>query len=148
MDKPLWYRWARVYAVGFGIVMTGVLLFKYTTPTEEELINSLSPELRAQYEREKGLRRREQEELIKIVKQTSASNDPIWMTGPIKSPWDKDNKMVNLKEKYEKELAEKNQSDELERVQRELEIAQEKTRRETDEQLKKRTWFSWRWNLA
>lgn len=124
--------------------MTGVLLFKYTTPTEEELINSLSPELRAQYEREKGLRRREQEELIKIVKQTSASNDPIWMTGPIKSPWDKDNKMVNLKEKYEKELAEKNQSDELERVQRELEIAQEKTRRETDEQLKKRTWFSWR----
>ncbi|CEP22954.1 CBP4 [Cyberlindnera jadinii] len=144
MDKPLWYRWARVYAVGFGIVMTGVLLFKYTTPTEEELINSLSPELRAQYEREKGLRRREQEELIKIVKQTSASNDPIWMTGPIKSPWDKDNKMVNLKEKYEKELAEKNQSDELERVQRELEIAQEKTRRETDEQLKKRTWFSWR----
>ena len=148
MDKPLWYRWARVYAVGFGIVMTGVLLFKYTTPTEEELINSLSPELRAQYEREKGLRRREQEELIKIVKQTSASNDPIWMTGPIKSPWDKDNKMVNLKEKYEKELAEKNQSDELERVQRELEIAQEKTRRETDEQLKKRTWFSWRWDLA
>lgn len=144
MDKPLWYRWARVYAAGFGIVMTGVLLFKYTTPTEEELINSLSPELRAQYEREKGLRRREQEELIKIVKQTSASNDPIWMTGPIKSPWDKDNKMVNLKEKYEKELAEKNQSDELERVQRELELAQEKTRRETDEQLKKRTWFSWR----
>lgn len=144
MDKPLWYRWARVYATGFGIVMTGVLLFKYTTPTEQELINSLSPELRAQYEREKGLRRREQEELMKIVKQTAASNDPIWMTGAIKSPWDKDNKMVNLKEKYEKELAEKNQMDELEKVQMELDIAQAKARKETDEQLKKKTWFTWR----
>lgn len=144
MDKPLWYRWARVYATGFGIVMTGVLLFKYTTPTEQELINSLSPELRAQYEREKGLRRREQEELMKIVKQTAASNDPIWMTGAIKSPWDKDNKMVNLKEKYEKELAKKSQMDELEKVQMELDIAQAKARKETDEQLKKKTWFTWR----
>jgi hypothetical protein len=144
MDKPLWYRWARVYATGFGIVMTGVLLFKYTTPTEEQLINSLSPELRAQYEREKGLRRKEQEELMKIVQQTAASNDPIWMTGPIKSPWDKDNKMENLKEKYEKELAEQDQMKELEKVQRELELAQEKTRKETNDQLKKRTWFSWR----
>jgi hypothetical protein len=133
-----------VYATGFGIVMTGVLLYKYTTPTEEQLINSLSPELRAQYEREKGLRRKEQEELMKIVQQTAASNDPIWMTGPIKSPWDKDNKMENLKEKYEKELAEQDQMKELEKVQRELELAQEKTRKETDDQLKKRTWFSWR----
>lgn len=144
MEKPLWYRWARVYASGAAVVMVGVLLFKYTTPTEEQLINSLSPELRAQYEREKGLRRREQEELIKIVKQTAASNDPIWMTGAIKSPWEKGNKMENLKEKYEKELAEKSQVEELERVQRELELGQQKAIKETNDQLKKRTWFTWR----
>ncbi|CDR40463.1 CYFA0S05e00826g1_1 [Cyberlindnera fabianii] len=144
MEKPLWYRWARVYATGGVIILTGVLLFKYTTPTEEQLIASLSPELRSQYEKEKGLRRREQEELIKIVKQTAASNDPIWMTGPIKSPWDKDNKLENLKEKYEKELAEKKQLAELDRVRAELEEAQEKTRKQTDENMKKKHWFNWR----
>lgn len=134
----------RVYAVGALIVGTGVLLYKYTTPTEEELISRLSPELRLQYEREKKLRQKEQEELVKIVKQTSASNDPIWKTGSIKSPWERDTKVINLKEKYEHELAEQNQMDEIERVRMELEIAQAQTRQETDEKLKKRTWFSWR----
>lgn len=144
MEKPLWYRWARVYATGFAIVMSGVLLFKYTTPTEEELISRLSPELRLQYEREKGLRRKEQEELIKIVKETSASNDPIWKTGAIESPWEIGAKRVNLKEKYERELSEQNQLNEIERVRLELDMAQAKTRQETDENLRKRTWFSWR----
>jgi hypothetical protein len=144
MDKPLWYRWARVYATGFAIVMTGVLLFKYTTPTEEELISKLSPELRLQYERERKLRQREQQELIKIVQETAASNDPIWKTGSIKSPWERDTEKVNLKEKYERELSQQNQLNEIERVRLQLEIAQAQTREETDANLKKRTWFSWR----
>ncbi|KAH3679783.1 hypothetical protein WICPIJ_008541 [Wickerhamomyces pijperi] len=145
MERPLWFRWARVWAVGFSIVGTGVLLFKYTTPTEEELIARLSPELRAQYEREKGLRRKEQEELMKIVQQTAASNDPIWKTGSIQSPWDRNYEKVNLKEKYERELAQKEQMDEIERVRLELETAQAKTRERTDEELKKKgSWLGWR----
>ncbi|KAH3679168.1 hypothetical protein WICMUC_001179 [Wickerhamomyces mucosus] len=144
MEKPLWYRWARVWAVGFAIVGTGVLLFKYTTPTEEELISRLSPELRQQYEREKQLRRKEQEELIKIVKETSASNDPIWKTGSIQSPWERGTERINLREKYEKELAQQNQMEEIERVRLELELAQAKTRERTDEERKKKSWFSWR----
>lgn len=145
MEKPLWYRWARVYAVGFGIIGFGFLLYSNIVPTDEELISRLSPELRAQYEKEKGLRRREQEELIKIVKQTSASNDPIWKTGPIKSPFEHGGEqLADVKQRYEKEMAEKKQMGEIERIRAELEEAQSKTKLETEEQLKKRTWYSWR----
>lgn len=145
MEKPLWYRWARVYFAGFSIVAFGVLSYKYLTPTDEQLISRLSPELRAQYEKEKGLRRKEQEELIKIVKQTSASNDPIWMTGSIQSPFEKHGEqLVNIKQKYEKEQAQQSQMAELERIRIELEEAQNKTKLDTEEQLRKRTWFGWR----
>lgn len=144
MERPLWFRWLRVYAVGAAISGLGVVLYMYATPTDEQLINSLSPELRAQYEREKNLRRREQEELIKIVKKTSASNDPIWKTGPLENPLENNKKGLVLKELIEREEAEKSQQDELLKIRQELEEAQAKTRQATDEQLKKKSWFSWR----
>ncbi|CCH40597.1 Assembly factor CBP4 [Wickerhamomyces ciferrii] len=145
MEKPLWYRWARVYAVGASIVGFGVVAYLYATPTDEELINRLSPELRAQYERERGLRRKEQEELIKIVKQTSASQDPIWMTGPIKSPLENHGtQLADVKQQYEKQVAEQKQLQEIEQIRAELEETQRKTKLETEEQLKKKTWFGWR----
>jgi len=145
MEKPLWYRWARVYAVGAGIVGVGFLLYYNIVPTDEELVKRLSPELRAQYEKEKGLRRREQEELMKIVQKTAASNDPIWKTGPIKSPFEHHGEqLIDVKQKYEKDMAEKKQLEELERIRSELEEAQLKTKQETDDQIKKKSWFRWR----
>lgn len=71
---------------------SGVLLYKYATPTDEQLIAQFSPEVRAQYERNKELRRQEQRELMKNAQVTAASNDPIWKTGNIKNPWDKENR--------------------------------------------------------
>lgn len=97
MSKPLWYRWARVWLTGFAIVGTGVLLYKYTVPTDEELIARFSPEVRANYERNKALRQKEQEELMKIAQETAKSNDPIWMTGKIASPFEKDTRGVDPK---------------------------------------------------
>jgi hypothetical protein len=90
MSKPLWYRWGRVYFAGFCIIGSGVVLFKYTTPTDEELIAAFSPDVRADYERNKEFRKREQEELRRIGQITAALNDPIWKTGPIGSPFEKD----------------------------------------------------------
>lgn len=97
MTKPLWYRWARVWVTGFSIVGTGVLLYNYTVPTDEELIAKFSPEIRANYERNKALRQKEQEELMKIARETAKSNDPIWMTGKIASPFEKDTRGVDPK---------------------------------------------------
>ncbi|KAK8440931.1 assembly factor cbp4 [Candidozyma auris] len=93
--RPAWRAWARVYVTGACIIGTGVLLFKYTVPTDEELISRFSPEIRADYERNKKLRQQEQQELMKIVKETYKSNDPIWKAGPIKSPFEKDGRGVD-----------------------------------------------------
>lgn len=95
--KPLWYRWARVYFAGACIIGTGVLLFKYNTPTDEELIARFSPQVRAEYEKSRELRQLEQQELMKIVQKTAASNDPIWKTGPIGSPFEKDQRNLSQK---------------------------------------------------
>lgn len=97
MEKPLWYRWARVWVTGFSIIGTGVLLYKYTVPTDEELIARFSPEVRANYEKNRALRQKEQEELMKIAQETAKLNDPIWKTGRIASPFEKDTRGVDPK---------------------------------------------------
>lgn len=91
------YRWVRVWSWGIGIVGTGVLLYTYTVPTEEELIARFSPEVRANYEKNKALRQKEQEELMKIARETANSNDPIWKTGKIASPFERDTRGVDPK---------------------------------------------------
>ncbi|ODV64507.1 Cbp4p [Ascoidea rubescens DSM 1968] len=118
---PLWARWARVYATGGAIVGVGVLLYKYASPTDEQVIAGFSPEVRANYEKNKELRRREQEELMKIVQKTAASNDPIWMTGPLSSPFEPGKKNKDWFEEIEKKLAQDRQKQELEKAKKEAE---------------------------
>lgn len=137
-----WARWGRVNLVGASIIGFGLLCFKYTTPTDEQLINRMSPEVRAQYERERSLRRKEQEELIKIVKQTSASNDPIWMTGPIKSPLEHKAFQLKNREQKEREIAAEEQHKELARIKKQIEEAQNEARKE-NEKSQKKGWFGW-----
>lgn len=141
MEKPLWYRWARVWVTGFSIIATGVLLFKYTVPTDEELIARFSPEIRADYERNKALRQKEQQELMKIAQQTAQSSDPIWMTGKITLPFEKDTrKKVTELVNRDNFLAAK----QLE--QRKSEVESAKAQLAETEQLvsqQKKSWFRW-----
>lgn len=88
--KPLWYRWAKVPLTGGAIIGTGVFLYYTIIPTDEELISRFSTEVRAQYERDKELRQKEQQELMRIVQETAKSNEPIWKTGRITSPFEKE----------------------------------------------------------
>lgn len=127
---------------GVSIVGTGVLLFKYTVPSDEELIARFSPEIRAEYERGKSLRQKEQEELMKIAQETAKSNDPIWKTGKIASPFEKDTrgmdpKLVDVQNFYqEKELNKRKQEVELanaELLETEKLVAQSK-----------KLWLPWR----
>lgn len=144
-ERPLWMRWARVYFTGFAITGFGVLLYKYTTPSDEQLISRMSPEVRAQYEREKSLRRKEQEELMRIVKKTSASNDPIWMTGPIQSPLEHRAFQLKDKERREREAAAEEQQKELAEIKRKIDEAQAQARLENEKALaeKNKGWFGW-----
>ncbi|ABN65190.1 predicted protein [Scheffersomyces stipitis CBS 6054] len=122
--KPLWYRWARVYFAGSCIIGTGVLCFIYTTPTDEQLIASFSPEIREDYEKNKAYRQREQQELMEIVKKTSQSDEPVWKTGPIGSPLEKEQRNLNQQlidyNQFEKKRAEEYQREQIDKAQEEL----------------------------
>ncbi|CCF57818.1 hypothetical protein KAFR_0D01710 [Kazachstania africana CBS 2517] len=142
MERPLWVRWLKVYAYGGAIILGGVLLFKYTTPTDEELINSFSPEVRAQYEKDKEIRRQEQAELMNIVKKTASSNDPIWKTGPLRTPWESDSKNQDPFDQFQKLKAEKKQKAELLRVQEELQKIQQQKRAQQKQQGSNSWWGS------
>ncbi|EDK42476.1 hypothetical protein LELG_00654 [Lodderomyces elongisporus NRRL YB-4239] len=115
-EKPLWYRWARVYFAGGCLVGLGVVLYKTIRPTDEELISRFSPEIRAEYERNKELRQKEQQRLMEIVKKTSASTDPIWKTGPIGSPLEKDQRNLSM-QLVDQELFHKTKEEEKQKAE-------------------------------
>ncbi|SCV03471.1 LAMI_0H08416g1_1 [Lachancea mirantina] len=140
MPSPLFYRWVKVYVTGGAIIGTGLLLFKYTTPSDEELIKALSPELRLQYEREKKLRQAEQQELMKIVQETAKSDKPIWDTGPIQSPWER-NASGESRDQFQRVKASEIQKDELKRIRDELGHIRESSVQKTQEQVQQRSWW-------
>ena len=123
-------------------MLAGVLLFKYTTPTDEQLIQALSPELRLQYERERNLRQAEQQELMKIVQQTMKSNDPIWKSGSVENPWEKDNGSRATKDQFQRMKADQVQKEELERIRQELGKIRTESLNETDKIVSKKSWWS------
>lgn len=107
---------------GGGIIGLGVVLFKYTVPTDEELLAKMSPEIRAKVESQRELRQQEQKKLMEIVQRTSKSNDPIWKTGELYNPWEgTGNKLLVDKINYEKETADVKVKSELEKAKEEQE---------------------------
>ncbi|CCC67252.1 hypothetical protein NCAS_0A06940 [Naumovozyma castellii] len=152
MERPLWFRWLKVYALGGVIIGSGVLLFKYTTPSDEQLIKSLSPELRLQYEKERNLRQAEQEELMKIVRNTAESKDPIWKTGPIQSPWERNpagtsengNGIQNIDDHFQRLNAEKAQREELDRIRQKMDTLKQDSQRKTESIINGRTKSWWK----
>lgn len=142
MESPVWVRWLKVYAMGGLIIGTGAVLFKYTTPTDEQLIAVLSPELRLQYEKERKLRQAEQQELMKIVQATANSSNPIWKTGPIKSPWEKMDEMTaEQREVFQKSKAEEIQKQELAKIRNELSQIRQQSESKTQNIVGKKSWW-------
>lgn len=130
--------------MGGAIIAGGALLFKYTTPTDEQLIQSLSPELRLQYERERNLRQAEQQELMKIVKETSQSDRPVWDTGAIQSPWERTaGPQSKNRAQFEKLKAEQVQKEELEKIRDELAQIRQQTASETTRIVGEKNEKSW-----
>jgi len=118
MERANRIIWAKAIFWSSSIAGLGFVLLKYATPNSDQLLKEMSPDVRRQAEKNMELRMKEQEELMKIVKRTAASNDPIWKTGPIQSPWDSDYKRTAesplvSKQKFEKLKAAEKQKEKL-----------------------------------
>lgn len=127
MERPIFMRWLKVYAVGGAIITSGFLLFKYSRPTDEELIQRFSPEVRRDYERNKKLREDEQRELMKIVQQSAESKDPIWKAGPLEAPWERGNQNNTVLERAKRQDVERREREELDTVKHNLDIIQQQS---------------------
>lgn len=145
MERSLFWRWVRVYAVGGSIVGSGLLLYKYSRPTDEELISKFSPEVRREYEANKKLREEEQRELIKIVQESANSKDPIWKTGPLQSPFERGNlgsySNNTVLERAKRQQLERREQEEIDRVRQNLEALKEQQRQEKEDKKANKSWW-------
>lgn len=67
---------------GGSIIGFGYLLMKYTTPSDDELIAKLSPELRAKYEEQKEAKREQNRLIYERIQREGYSDKPAWMNEP------------------------------------------------------------------
>lgn len=69
------------------VMSTGYAFMTLTTPSEEQLYASLSPDLKRQFDREReGMRKANDKRLESIMRDRNLDR-PAWMTGPdIKKP--------------------------------------------------------------
>ena len=122
MSSPTMMMLKQTLIWGGGIIGLGVVLFKFTVPTEEELLAKMSPEMRAQVERNRELRQEEQRMLMAIVQKTAKSDEPVWKTGELFNPWEgTGNKLLIDKVNFEKEQALNKQKSELEQLREQQE---------------------------
>ncbi len=141
MERGTRIIWAKAIFWSSSIVALGFILLKYATPDSEKLLKEMSPDVRRQVEENKELRMKEQEELMKIVKKTAASKDPIWKTGPIKSPWDPDYKRTAESSLVSKQKLEKMKASEEQKAK----LAKLKNQQALTEDIEKKDKATKRW---
>ncbi|KAJ2618092.1 assembly factor cbp4 [Coemansia sp. RSA 1365] len=74
-----------------GGIMGVAVLLRYTiVPDEEKVLKSLSPELRAEYERNKVKRREQHDAIMAQMMENAKSDKPIWDVSPPKPKSDSD----------------------------------------------------------
>ncbi|KAJ1948318.1 hypothetical protein EC988_005225 [Linderina pennispora] len=70
-----------------GSIMGVAVLLRYTiVPDEEKILKSMSPELRAEYERNKEKRRAQHDAIMAQIIENSKSDKPIWDVKPAPAP--------------------------------------------------------------
>ncbi|KAJ2235226.1 assembly factor cbp4 [Coemansia sp. RSA 485] len=66
----------------FRIMGVAVLLRYTIVPDEDKMLKSMSPELRAEYERNKDKRREQHDIIMKQILENAKSDKPIWDVAP------------------------------------------------------------------
>lgn len=76
---PTTGQWVKFLGSAGFFLGTGVYVSRYIIPTDEQIIDKLSPELKARYLREKDIRHRAQQ----ILQEEVAKNPdkPVWLQG-------------------------------------------------------------------
>jgi len=72
-------RWVQFLTMAGGFVGSGYLFVKYGTPDDEQFIQSMSPELRARYYREKEIREKMGHIMQRKIKENV--DKPAWLQG-------------------------------------------------------------------
>ncbi|KAJ1808612.1 assembly factor cbp4 [Coemansia sp. RSA 2599] len=71
--------------ISFVGIMGVAVLLRYTiVPDEDQMIRKMSPELRADYERNKEKRREQHDAIMKQILDNAKSDKPIWDVAPPK----------------------------------------------------------------
>ncbi|ESK93021.1 hypothetical protein Moror_8924 [Moniliophthora roreri MCA 2997] len=84
------FPWIRFTGVAIGLTGVGYFVMKATVPTEEELYNRMSPDIRKKVDAARALREAKEEEMKKqVTAQVSQNVDPdtlkpIWADKPSK----------------------------------------------------------------
>ncbi|KAI8325507.1 hypothetical protein GQ54DRAFT_254430 [Martensiomyces pterosporus] len=67
-----------------GIMSVAVLLRYTIVPDEDKIIKSMSPEVRAEYEKNKSKRREQHDAIMAQIIENAKSDKPIWDVSPVK----------------------------------------------------------------
>lgn len=133
-SRPGVPNWPKFGLFAVGVLGTAFLGYRYATPSEEDIVRRLSPELRERYMLERDARKEYFNEFVKEAIAQSKTNEPAWKVGPMASKPVDFNAAVREKMK---EIEGRNDEERQERVRSELaEIA----RKEEEEKNKKGWW--------
>lgn len=133
-SRPGVPNWPKFGLFAVGVLGTAYMGYKYATPSEEDIVRRLSPELRERYMLERDARDEYFREFVKEAIAQSKKDEPIWKVGPMASMPVDFNQAVRMKMK---DIEARNDEDRNLRVKQQLaEIA----RKEEEEKNKKGWW--------
>ncbi|ODV88777.1 hypothetical protein CANCADRAFT_13707, partial [Tortispora caseinolytica NRRL Y-17796] len=76
-------KWVKMFFVSGGLLGTGVVLLKYTTPNEEQMLAKMSPAMREEYLNTKDARLAANQELLRQIEVSAKSARPAWQMAEI-----------------------------------------------------------------
>ncbi|KAJ1952524.1 assembly factor cbp4 [Dispira parvispora] len=79
------FNWTKAFVYSVGLVGSGYLIMRTTTPTEEQIYQRLSPELKKRADEFRKEQPVKQHQLVELLKQNMESDKPVWEAQPLKT---------------------------------------------------------------
>ncbi|KAJ1678029.1 assembly factor cbp4 [Spiromyces aspiralis] len=72
----------RAFVYSASVIGVGYVLLQTIVPNEEQILNSLSPQLKIEYLRNKQKRIEDERRMLETIKENAHSDRPIWQIQP------------------------------------------------------------------